>query len=42
MPKLGVRHSENESWGNFDLISVPADKTVPDGRFEIVNLSENN
>ena len=29
-----IRHSENEFWGNFDLISIPADKTVPDGRFE--------
>ena len=29
-----VRHSENEFCGNFDLISVPADTTVPDGIFE--------
>ena len=29
-----IRHSENEFWGNFDLISVPADKTVPDVTFK--------
>ena len=29
-----IKHSENEFCGNFDLISLPADKTVPDGTFK--------